>query len=279
MNLVNSYATLADYKAYVVARGQTASTDAADDGVIQDLLNAASRYIDLQSRRQFYPHYETVLYDIPADRVLYFDDDILQVVTLTNGDSTVIASTEYVLEGKKPPYWKLSLRKNSNITWETPTANDNTEQVISLYGIHGTHDEYTQRGWAAVGTLDEAVINTTTLIFSVAAGHSIVAGNIVKIDNEIYNVVEAGGHHITPIKRGDNGSTAATHVINSIVYSWQPMTGAKMSTLEIANSAYKKRFGQSVGESATVTAAGVVLTPRDIPATAQAFIDSMRQIV
>lgn len=278
MNLANSYATLADYKAYVVARGQTATTDATDDGVIQDLLNAASRYIDLQTHRRFYPRFETVLYDIPQGNTLYFDDDILEVVTLTNGDASVIALTEYVLEGRKPPYWSLSLRSNSNVSWETPTSG-NTQQVISLKSIHGTHDEYTQRGWAAVGTLSAAVTDTTTLAFSATTGHTIMAGNIVKIDSELYNVVTAGTNTITPIKRGDNGSTAATHLINSVVYAWQPMEGARMSVLEIANTAYKKRFGQSVGESATVTAAGVVLSPRDIPATAQAFITSMRQLV
>lgn len=278
MNLVNSYASLGEYKAYVVARGQTATTDTTDDGVIQDLLNSASRYIDLQTYRRFYPRFETILYDIPQGNTLYFDDDILEVVTLTNGDASVIASTEYVLEGRKPPYWALSLRSNTNVSWETP-ASGNTQQVISLHSIHGTHDEYTQRGWAAVGTLSVAMSDTTTLAFSATTGHAITAGQILKIDSELFNVVAAGTNTITPIKRGDNGSTAATHLINSVVYAWQPMEGARMSVLEIANTAYKKRFGQSIGESATVTAAGVVLAPRDIPATAQVFIMSMSQMV
>ena len=35
MNLRNAYATLAEYKAFVTARGQTSTTDTADDAVIE----------------------------------------------------------------------------------------------------------------------------------------------------------------------------------------------------------------------------------------------------
>jgi len=278
MNLVNSYATLSDYKAYVVARGQSATTDTTDDGVIQDLLVAASRYLDLKTWRIFYPRVEETLFDIPESNDLYLDNDMLEIVSLTNGDAVLIASTQYITQGAKPPFWCVSLRRNSTVSWETPTSG-NTQQVISLIGINGTHDQYTQRAWAQVGTLGVAMSDTTTLAFTASAGHSLVAGNIIKIGSEIMNVVTVATNTITPIKRGDNGSTAATHLINTAVYAWQPMEGARMSVLEIANSSYKKRFGQNTGESATVTAAGVVLTPRDIPATAQDFILSMSQMV
>jgi hypothetical protein len=275
-NLVNSYATLTDYKAYVTARGQTANTDAGDDGVIQDLLNAASRYIDTQTRRRFYPSVEAHLFDIPYGREIYLDDDLLAVTTFSNGDS--VAITDYILKGRNTPYWSISIRDIANVTWET-NAGGSSEQVISLLGVWGYHDNYTQRAWQQVGTLSTAITDTTTLAFSATTGHSIIAGNVLRIDNEIYNVVTAATNTITPIVRGDNGSTATTHLINAPIYAWQPMTGAKQSCLEISNSMYQKRYGRNTGESATITGAGVVLTPRDIPATAQAFISSMVPIV
>lgn len=275
-NLINSYATLADYKTYVTARGQTASTDATDDSVIQDLLVAASRYIDLHSVRQFYPIIDTLLYDIPSDRHVYLEADLLEVITFSNGDASAI--TDYILKGRSTPYWCLSLRDTANVIWETNAAGS-SEQVLSLLGYWGYHDQYAQRAWAQVGTLSAAITDTTTLVFSATSGHSIIAGNIVRIGSEIYNVVTAATNTITPIKRGDNGSTAATHLISSPIYVWQPMEGAKQSCLEIAQSSYQKRFGKNTGESATITGAGVVLTPRDIPATAQAFITSMVPLV
>ena len=66
--MTNKYATLTDYKAYASARGQTASTDTTDDGVITNLLTQASRYLDRETKRQYYPSVETRLYDIPIDR-------------------------------------------------------------------------------------------------------------------------------------------------------------------------------------------------------------------
>lgn len=56
MTIINGYATLAEYKAYIAVRGLagTVGTDASDDTVIEDLIQAASRYIDRQSGRRFY---------------------------------------------------------------------------------------------------------------------------------------------------------------------------------------------------------------------------------
>lgn len=275
---MNAYATLAEYKAFVTARGQSITTDANDDHVISDLLDAASRWIDIETRRHFYPTVETHLFDIPESRFINLDDDLLEVLTFTNGDSVAIASSDYTLRSSKPPYWCISLKDVSTVGWTTP-ASGSGEQVLSLLGIWGYHEQYTQRGWAQVGTLSAAITDTTTLAFSATTGHTITAEMIVKIGSEMYNVVTAGTNTITPVKRGDNGSTAATHLISTAIYAWQPMEGAKQSCLEIANSTYKRRFGQSTGDSATITAAGVVLTPRDIPATARGFISQCRSLV
>lgn len=276
--MTNKYATLTDYKAYSTARGQTASTDTADDAVINNLLAQASRHLDRETKRQYYPSIETHLYDIPFDRDLILDNDLLEVITFTNGDLTTITGTNYILKGNTPPYWSFTLRDTSNDVW-TANAEGSAEQVLSLLGVWGYHDQYAQRAWLAVGTLGAAITDTTTLAFMMTAGHSIVPGNILKIDTEYFNVSTVSTNTITPVKRGDNGSTAATHLNGATVYAWQPMDEVKQNTLEIANSAYMRRFGKNTGESATVTGAGVVLSPRDIPSMAQAFINDMRRRV
>lgn len=273
MTNINMYATLTEYKAYVTARGQTASTDATDDGVINNLLEMASRFIDMQTRRQFYPSIETRLYDVPSDRAIILDNDLLALTTLTNGDATTVSASDLTLRGSRSPYWSIAPKDTSSIFW-TYSSTGSREQVLSVLGTWGYHEQYTQRAWLQVGTLSAAITDTTTLAFSATTGHSISAGNILRIDNELYNVVTAATNTITPIVRGDNGSTAATHLNGAAIYAWQPMEGAKQSCLEIANSTYQKRFGRNTGESATITAAGVVLTPADIPATAKAFIAS-----
>ncbi len=276
MTVINGYCTLADYKAYVTARGQTTSTDDADDGVISNLINAASRFLDTATNRRFYPYIENHLFDIPPDRQLFLDDDLLEVITLTNGDDVEIDSTNYILKSNRPPHWCISLRDTSTVYWAA-NSNGSSEQVISLNGTWGYHDNFSQRAWSRVDTISAAITDTSTLTFTTTGNNTLVAGNIVKIGSEIMNISVASGHNITSLKRGDNGSTAATHLINSYVYAWQPMEGAKQSCLEIVNSAYHKRFGRNTGESATVTAAGVVLTPQDITGTAKTFIKQMQR--
>jgi hypothetical protein len=275
----NLIATLADFKAYVVARGQTASTDTTDDGVITNLLEAASRYLDDKTHRQFYPSIESDSYDIPGDSELHFDRDVLQVISLTNGDGTSIAASEYILlPANLTPKYALQLKDVSSVAWESD-ATSSSEQVIDLVAWCGYREKFAQRAWASVGTLGAAITDTTTLAFTMTAGHSVTVGQILKIDSEIYNVSTVVTNAVTPAQRGDNGSTATTHLIGATVYKWVPQDGAGQAVLEIANSAYQRRFGKSTGESATVTAAGVVLTPRDIPAMAEEFIRAHTRLV
>lgn len=276
---INLYATLAEYKAYSVARAQTATTDATDDGVIVDLLEAASRYLDDKTGRQFYPSIETRLYDIPGDSELWLDGDLLSVITLTNGDATVITTTNYKLNNPNfTPYHAIELKDISTVEWET-NSSDSSQQVISVAAWWGYRQKFAQRAWQSVGTLGAAITDTTTLAFTMTAGHSVTVGQILKVDSEIYNIATVATNTITPIARGDNGSTATTHSNGATVYAWKPQEEARNSVLEIANSAYNRRFGKSTGESATVTAAGVVLTPRDIPKMADEFINNFRRWV
>jgi hypothetical protein len=143
--------------------------------------------------------------------------------------------------------------------------------------VWGYHNDYSVRGWLQIGTLGAAITDTTTLAFTATTGHTLVSGQIIKIDSELYNVSTVATNTITPVKRGDNGSTAATHLINAVIYAWQPLDEVKQNCIDIANSAYMRRFGKNTGESATITAAGVVLSPRDIPAMSQAFINDARR--
>ncbi|MCR4308376.1 MAG: hypothetical protein NUV80_07545 [Candidatus Berkelbacteria bacterium] len=276
---INLYSTLAEYKAFVTARGQTASTDTADDGVIVDLLEVASRFLDSKTARHYYPTIETRLYDFPETRDMNLKADLLEVITLTNGDSTSIPSTDYVLDAaNETPYWNLRLRSNGSTYW-TLNSTNGIEQIIQLYAWFGYREQYAQRAWALAGTLGAAITDTTTLAFTMTAGHSLAVGQVIKIGTEIYNITTVATNTITPIARGDNGSTAATHLNGVSVYTWKPQEQAKNAVLEIANTAYNRRFGKNTGTNEQITAAGIVLSPRDIPAMASEFIQTYKRII
>ena len=273
----NIYATLAEYKAYTIARGQVTTDDATDDGVIRDLLESASRYLDDQTGRQFYPTIETRRYDYPDGRCIKLDQDLMAVITFSNGDGSAISASDYILEpANTTPYRKISLRNTATTYWMAGTGGA-TEQAISLLAYWGYRSRYSQRAWTLAGTLGAAITDTTTLAFTMTSGHILTPGQIVRIDTEIYNLSSVSTNTITPNIRGDNGSTAATHSNGASVYIFKPEEQARQAVLEIANTTYARRFGKSTSDVARVTAAGVVLTPRDIPTMAQKFIDSFKR--
>jgi hypothetical protein len=276
MSNINLYATLADYKAFTTSRGQTTSTDTADDGVIKDLLENNSRYLDGESDRRFYPTIENYHYDIPENKsTLYINDDLLEVTTLTNGDATVIASTDYLLRSPNfTPYWGLDLVASSSVTWQAD-SNGNVKQVIGLLGVFGYCEKYAQRGWAIGGTLGAAITDTTTLAFTMTAGHTLAVGHIIKIGSELMNIDTVASNTITPIARGDNGSTAATHLNGTTVYIFRPDPRAKLAVLEQTVISYAQRFGKSVANDASVTALGVTISPRGLAKSMADLIDVM----
>lgn len=278
MSNINLLANLSDYKAYATARGQTATTDTTDDGVVVDLLEKSSRDLEDWTLRQYHPTIETRLYDVPEGNQLWLDEDLLAVITLTNGDGTVITSGDYILQpANLTPKYCIELKDSSSVTWQANSSGSN-KQVISLLGWWGYRKQFTQRAWALGGTLG-AALNASSTSLVMTAGHSLTAGHIIKIDSEILNLSATGSTSATALARGDNGSTAAAHDNGSSVYIWKPQEEAKGIVLELANGAYQRRFGKVIGESATVTAAGVVLSPRGISQESENFIKSVQRLV
>jgi hypothetical protein len=147
MSITNGYATLAEFKLW----GSITSTDANDDSVIEDCIEAASRYIDGETLRTFYARTETRYYDVPeaqgrpllsgrlilGSRLLKLDDDLLTITTLTNGDGNTIDATEYNLIPKNLTQKRaIKLKASSSKYWDMD-SDGNTEWVISVAGTWG----------------------------------------------------------------------------------------------------------------------------------------------
>ena len=277
MGVNNGYATITEFKNYA----DISSTDATDDLVIADILESASRFIDGQMIRAFYPRIETRYYNVPSGRDLWLDDDLLACTTLTNGDDDSIANTEYNLMPRNI-YPKYAI-KLTEITTEYFTSSDDgeTEGVIEVLGEWGYHGQYSQRGWTSAGTLGAAIATAAATTFTMTAGHSLEAagGQIIKIDSEIMIVSSISTNTVTPIRRGDNGSTAAAHDDKTTVYAWNVMDEIKQASLALAQSIYKRRFGENLNSISTITAGGVVITPQDVPGITALAIKKYRRML
>lgn len=280
MSAINVYATLDDFKKWAMPRGSgDATPDAYDDTMIEMMLESVSRYIDQWTDRTFYPRYETRYFSVPEDgRDLMLDDDLLAAVTVTNGDTNTIASTEwYYLPRNRSPRFAIVLEEESDYYWET-NSDGAAEYVISVAGWWGYHDNYTQRGWYAASTIAEDLDNSETA-WDVTSGKAYQAGQIVKVDNEMAIISSISSNTLTVVQRGENGTTAAAHSSGATLYRWMPMESIRQATLLIAQSMYASRTGQVAGGRMTVTASGVVIRPEDVPPSAQATLDKYVRLV
>ena len=283
MTAINCYVSVNEFKNYATNRGQTATSDYVDDQVIEDLLEQTSRYIDEQTSRTFYPRVETRYHSVPTEgndrQKLYFDDDLLEIISVTNGDDNTIASTYYnLLPRNDYPKYAIRLLDTASITWEPSSAGE-YEYVIDIAALWGYHNQYSQRAWITGTTLGSALNNSSTSA-TVTSAALFSPGQIIRVDNELAFIKSvASSTSLTLEARGENGSTAAAHDNGSTVYIWQPMRTVRDATMMIAHRAYSNRLGQASQGSVTVTAAGVVIRPEDVPARAQVIIDGLAPLI
>lgn len=125
-----AYASLAELKAY-------AGIDSSgDDTLLTALLARAQAIIDSHCRRTFEAAADSTRYFDAEDDVddddLIVDTDLYSVTSVTNGDGTAVAASEYVLEpANHRPAYAICLKENSSVVW---TWSDSPENAISVTG-------------------------------------------------------------------------------------------------------------------------------------------------
>jgi hypothetical protein len=127
------YCTLAEFKHYA----KLENTDTIDDNVIAAIIEGASRLIDDMTGRTFYARTETHYFSVTGERNIKLDDDLLTVTSLTNGNATVLTTSDYYLWPRnKSPYQEVWLKESSSYVWE-PDSSANYEYSIALAGTWG----------------------------------------------------------------------------------------------------------------------------------------------
>jgi hypothetical protein len=204
MAITFGYATLNDFKAWVAVRGISGmvSTDASDDTAIEIIIESASRHLDNQTGRRFYPDTNNGTY--------YYQAKDAYCVDLPDFASIATVSVDY----------------NNTRTYTDLTSTD----------WDATPDNYSAEGKPITGI---ALSPLSAQFFP----------------------TQRKGIKIT----GKRGWLAAP-------------TDIKNACLAITQSLYNARSGQSSLGKMTVTAAGIVIRPEDVPAVAQQTIEYYRNI-
>lgn len=278
--ITNSYCDLTAFKQYFAENG---ITDSADDNVIAGILNGTSRWIDSATRqRVFYPVIEARLFSLPNSdagwrsfRKLYVDRDLLECTTLTNGNADVISASAYYLEDPNfTPRYAVVLKETSGVVWQY-SLTGNREYVISVEGVWGYHDDLPS-AFAARSLLTAGVnASVTSVAVTTATGALFSNGMIVKVGAE-YIAVDSVATDTLTVRRGVNGSTAAAHLLGDAVYQYIPMTGITEATKRIGLQAYRRFGNASASGQMQVTAAGIVITPKDVSALDAQLLESLK---
>jgi hypothetical protein len=125
-----AYCAASDVKTYLGITGS------GDDTLIAALCVRAQALVDRYCNRTFEAASNTNrTFDAVRDvsgRVLYLDEDLASINTITNGDATSVTSGQYVTEPRQTtPYHALRLLASANIAW---TYTTDPENAITISG-------------------------------------------------------------------------------------------------------------------------------------------------
>ncbi len=243
MNLV----TLAQLKRYCGID----TTFTTDDALLTRLIIDGEKWAEQAMKRAARPVIETRTFDYCDPYDLYFDDDLLELVTVTNGDSVAVTLTDLVyIPRHLYPKFGISFKIGATTVWTYSTS---PEDAISIKAAWGYHDDWA-RAW--VNSLDEvedaAGINNsiTTITVTNVDGANIdtdsprfSAGMLIKVESEWMEVTAAtnAATDTLTVKRAALGSTAATHAKDTPIYTFAPARNVVGALLAYCHWRYNQK--------------------------------------
>ncbi|MCK9600784.1 MAG: hypothetical protein M0R06_17215 [Sphaerochaeta sp.] len=207
MTVINGYCTLADIK----NRHDLTTTDATRDAGIEQMIEAASRWIDNTTGRQFYATIATRYFTAHADWQCKVDD-LLSVTTLktdTDGDRTYENTwtiTDFELwPYNSTPYTRIEIAPRG--TYAFPLIRKGVE-IAGKWG-------YGEASTTSTATLNEDLDASETGV-DVSAGTAFSTGQRIRIDSEDMLITNIATNTLT-VRRAQNGTTGATHTTGAAI--------------------------------------------------------------
>lgn len=255
-----------DEVAYCTREKVQKTLDQADaprlNSVIDDACRSAAREVEGLCHRQFYPWTGT-RYPEPyhvAGRVLWLNTRELEVCTLTAvvvDGTTLVAGTDYYLDGGSAPYTALRLYDGSSRSWST------TPRGNALTGTFGGSD-----GTADAGALAAAITTTSAVQMTVTNSAAVGVGDLVLVDTERVVVVDKT---LVTTTATVTGTVAAESAVTTIPVSSGALVNAgemilvgaeRMYVEDIAGNNLIVKRAQNASVLAAHAAADVVYAPR-----------------
>ncbi len=258
-----------------------------DETLLLRFIGDATAMAHQFCRRSFVPYRQTKTFDARGDwvdgRTLTLNADLLDAITITNGDGSVITDDQYLLRDRnRYPRHEIKLKASSNLIW-TSDGYD-WEDAITIDGIWGYHESYDQ-AWVDSGdTVQDAggVDAAATAITVTDAGGQdarfntrFQVGQVLRIDDEylILTAVDAGTNTLT-VRRGQLGTTATAHETGAAIYTYAPMDDVARAIASLAIWLYRNKATQ--GDEVFVLSDGSKMinnqAPSNIRDTLRAYV-------
>jgi hypothetical protein len=280
-----------------------AATETADDTRLTNLLAPSTRQIKQFMRRRSDIRRETLSFDHPAplrsrlgkfsieDFVLQMnaladysserlrlDQDLLEVLTLTNGDDTTISSDDYVLEhARLYPKYAIRLKAGSGVVWQYSSGGERL-QVISVDGYWGYHDVYADAWVSSLDTLQtgiNAVVTSMTVgdADGVAADLKAVrfqAGNLIRLTTAAsaveFMLVTAANYstNVLTLVRGYAGTSAVAHIAEESIDVFRVAADIELACTRLVAWRYRQKDADAFNQESILGTTEVAI-PTSMP--------------
>lgn len=127
--------------------------------------------------------------------------------------------------------------------------------------------------------LDDDLLTVTT--FSNGEGTEITSANYILLPANVspkYAIKLTETSTIFWLPDSNNNTEQAIDLLGTWGYSSSTPADIHLACLEIAKSYAGRRFGDAFDTTTTITGAGVIITPRDVPSSARGTLNSYRKM-
>lgn len=311
---IGVYVTPYELKRYLTESKNT-RYPVTDEESLREACIGASRVLDNETNRFFYPLRETRVYDFPisrrtriaartalggvsvssphyrliegrADQTLKLDGDLLEVFALTtgNGDKTISDQNFKLLKG---PSYNITPFDKIEIVNATFSAERASNAIDGLWG-HRV-DWSPSKAFKLVGTVTGVLDATQTIVtvtmlpsFSLF-GPSLQQFNLIVFGDDVSGEIAFVERIVSEkneiqVIRGVNGTTPVALSAGANIHVYEPYGDVKTAAIPLAAYYYRRRFSVGKNEERTLASStGILMLPSRTPDEVVRFIKKYKR--
>jgi hypothetical protein len=227
---------------------QLADDDTADDIELMKALQQASHMIESVTHRRYCPSVRTLTASINTDNptLLILPDDLLSLITLTNGDGAIISPEhiQRIPNDNNQPASALHLIDGEAFIYDASPHN-----AISIHGIWGWHDRWSIAWRDSTDTVQDAPLSSNSATITVSNTHGtdvdgfsprFQIGQLLQLDSEYVRIlaIDDASNQLT-VQRGTQGTSATSHPQGTAIQVYHPASEIHGVTLRYAELLFK----------------------------------------